>query len=236
MKLESDYCSGTAVLLFAQSEYKESISKPITCQNRQSIVLWRKMNERALKTIKKTNLPFFISDEACQKGKTFGDKLSGAISKVFANGYDKVIVIGNDCPNLKCGHLLEAFFKLKTTDAVLGADFKGGVYLIGVSKVAFNAKVFSTFSWQTCTVFNELRLHFNNYSCSFLPRLKDFNRSSDLKDVLKKLSFSDSFRSLLVSLTQENTIATNNETFPVSSDLSVFNYNKGSPLAFNNFI
>lgn len=231
MKSESNYCSETAILFFAQREFEESISKPITCQNRQSIMLWRKMNERALKTIKKTNLPFFISDEACQNGNTFGDKLSGAISKVFARGYEKVIVIGNDCPKLKCDHLLEASAKLKTTDAVLGADFKGGVYLIGVSRVSFNTKAFSAVSWQTSTVFNELRLHFNNCSCSFLSRLNDFNCRSELNEVLRNLSFSDSFRSLLMSLTQKIIVDRDREYNPVSSELIAFNHNKGSPFA-----
>jgi len=236
MNLEGMFYSKTAILLFAQSEYRESVCKPITGLNRQDIVLWKKMNERVLKTIKRAKLPFYISDKDNQIGKTFGDKLSGAVSEVFAKGYEKVLVVGNDCPSLNYKHLLEALIKLKTSDSVLGADFNGGVYLIGVSKVAFNTKAFSAVSWQTSTVFNELRLLFNNYSCSILPRLNDFNRSSDLKEVLKNLSFTDSFRSLIMSLSQEVTVAVDNKSFLVSFELIAFNHNKGSPLPFFNFI
>jgi 2-phospho-L-lactate guanylyltransferase (CobY/MobA/RfbA family) len=236
MNLEGMFFSKTAILLFAQSEFRESVSKPITGLNSQDVGLWKKMNERVLKTIKRTKLPFYISDEDRQIGKTFGDKLTGAIHKVFAKGYDNVIVVGNDCPSLNYKHLLEAFVKLKTNDSVLGADFNGGVYLIGVSKVAFNTKTFSAVSWQTPKVFNELRLYFNHHSCFFLPRLNDFNRSSDLKDALKSLSFSDNFRSLLMSLNQEVTVSINRESFLVSSELIAFNHNKGSPLSFFNFI
>lgn len=203
MKLENVNYSRVAIIFFAQSEYRKIITKPILFCKRKNVALWRKMTERSFLEIKKTKLPIFIYDETCQKGKTFGDKLSTAVNFIFANGYDKVVIIGIYCPKLSHKNLLNAATKLKTRNSVLGADFNGGIYLIGVLKATLNTKVFSSISWQTITVCRDLKLLFNTERCIILPRLSDFNCTSDLKNFLKNLTFSASLKNLLMSLTTE---------------------------------
>lgn len=121
MKSIKNCPTSTAILLFAQSKSTESHSKPIAYCKSKSILLWKSMNERDLKTIQSTNLTHFISDENSQIGDTFDEKITHAIQDIFNKGFEKVIVIGNDCLELKSNHLLKAAHSLRTNDFVLGA-------------------------------------------------------------------------------------------------------------------
>lgn len=232
MILSKNYSTTTAILLFAQAENIESDLKPITCLKKQNVLLWKKMNERVLKTIQRTNLPYFISDENSQIGNSFGEKITHSIQEVFNKGYHKVIVIGNDCIELQVQHLLDASHKLKTNNVVLGADFNGGAYLIGVSKSSFTIDKFATIAWQTRLVFNELKQLFGEIKTAFLPNLNDCNSTSDFKKAVHKLSFSDSLKNLILSLLQNKTGVNNYETSFVSYEFNALNFNKGSPFSF----
>ena len=79
MNCKKNYSAATAILLFAQSEKIESALKPIALSSKQNVLLWKKMNDRVLKTVQKTNLPYFISNETNQVGNTFGEKIIRAI-------------------------------------------------------------------------------------------------------------------------------------------------------------
>lgn len=229
MKFTKEYSKITAILFFAKSENSECNSKPITCQQKQDELLWKTMNEHGLKTIQKTNLPYFISDETSQIGNTFGDKITYSIQKIFNKGFEKVIVIGNDCIELQADHLLEASRKLQTDDFVLGADFNGGAYLIGVSKKVFNADEFKTISWQTPSVFDELLIIFSKHTLELLPCLNDCNSRSDFKKALHKLSFSNPFKILILSILQNKSTKINYVTTYVSYQIALQYFNKGSP-------
>lgn len=221
--------SKIAVLLFAQSENVESISKPITSSGKQNILLWRKMNDRVLKTIQKTNLPFFHSDETNQSGNTFGEKLANAVEQIFSKGFEKVIVIGNDCPELKSVHLIEAASQLLTNDLVLGANYKGGAYLIGVTKSALNIEDFKTIKWQTTAVFTELKVLSQEKTLAILPSFNDCNTAYDFKKIVSNLSFLDRLKHLILSLFR-NSSRINRYEIPVfNAKMSSLNFNKGSP-------
>ena len=177
----SDYSATTAVLLFAQSEKTESVLKPIASCSKQNVLLWKKMNDNVTKIIQKTKLPYFVSDENNQVGTSFGEKITHAIQAVLAKGYENVIVIGNDCIELKVQHLLQAERDLKTNDLVIGADYSGGTYLIGISKSKFNADLFEMIPWQTKGVFTALQTLYKTQSIAYLPCLNDCNDAFDFK-------------------------------------------------------
>jgi hypothetical protein len=231
MKFIKDYSTTTAILLFSQGGNIESVSKPITCQKKQNVLLWEKMNNRVLNTIQKTNIPYFISDGTTQIGNTFGEKITHSIQEVLKKGFEKVIVVGNDCIELRVQHLLDASHKLQTNDVVLGADFNGGAYLIGVTKSSFNAAKFAIISWKTSTVFEELNHLFINQDIAFTARLHDCNTTSDFEKTIPNLSFSASFKNFILSLLQHNTILVNHTFSIVSYEFNALNLNKGSPFS-----
>jgi hypothetical protein len=223
--------STTAILLFAHSEQKESKIKPIANQKKQNVLLWKKMNERVLKTIQKTNFPYFISDENTQIGITFGEKITHAIEEVFSKGFTKVIVVGNDCVELNSCSLKDAAYKLQTNSVVLGSDFNGGTYLIGVTKSSFNAAKFAIISWKTSTVLEELKHLFIDQAIAFTSRLHDCNTTSDFEKTIPKLSFSTSFKKLILSILHSRIIDESHVISIVSFQLDALYLNKGSPFS-----
>lgn len=232
MNLKKDFSTTTAILLFAQSEKIESTIKPIASCSKRNVFLWKKMNSMVLKTIKKTELPYFISDENNQVGSTFGEKISDAVQAIFAKGFEKVIMVGNDCVELKAQHLLQAEINLKTTNLVLGEDFSGGAYLIGVTKSNFKADLFQAIPWQTKVVLSALKTLYENQSIAYLPCLNDCNDAFDFKKAIHKLSFSNSLRNILLSFLCSNKVQDYFETRFVSYDYQWLNFNKGPPFQF----
>lgn len=229
MKCTMDFSSTTAILLFAQSNTVESALKAVVSRKKQNDALWSKMNQRALQTVHKTNLPYFISNENSQQGNTFGEKLSHAIETVFDQGFDKVIVIGNDSPGLTKHHLLRAKGALEDNDWVFGPDYNGGTYLIGVSKAVFDKEKFININWQTSKVFTELKALSSGNSL-LLSHLSDFNSLDDLRKLLQDFSFYSTFTNGLLAMLFYQyplpRILKKRYTFEIVG----FNFNKGSPV------
>ena len=65
-----------------------------------------------------------------QAGHDFAARLENAIEKINELGYDKIVVIGRDCPSLRPIDIEHAFRKLESRKLVLGPDHRGGCYLI----------------------------------------------------------------------------------------------------------
>lgn len=222
--------ASTAILLFAQSEKKESASKPIAYSSKQNVLLWKKMNNRVLKTIQLTKLPYFISNENDQIGSTFGEKITNSILAIFEKGFDKVIVVGNDCVQLKATFLHQAERNLQNNDWVIGSDYSGGAYLLGVTKSKFKAESFKNIPWKTKNVFTALQSLYKTQSIAYLPCLNDCNDTFDFERASYTLSFSDSFRKLLLSFLPFQKVQNNYKTHNPSFDYQALNLNKGSPL------
>jgi uncharacterized protein len=189
-------------------------------------------NYRAAKLIQSTGLPHFKIDEKNQRGTSFGKRLRNALEDVYNQGFEKVIIIGNDCIELQKHHLLDAKTKLQTNSFVLGADFNGGAYLIGVTKSAFDTNKFENISWQTSSVFNELHSLLGYQTIGLLSGLNDCNSINDLKKAINMLPFSDPFRSILLFLFQNKNVLNNFEIVIVSNEFCLLNLNKGSPFSF----
>ena len=101
--------------------------------------------------------PEFERTGAClipQEGKSFGERLCHSIQQVFALGYERVLVLGNDCPQLDVQLLSRARERFKNATIILGPDQKGGVYLLGVTRESF--QVLSDIEWNANTDFAQL--------------------------------------------------------------------------------
>lgn len=229
MNLKKDFSTTTAILLFAQSEKIESALKPIAFSNKQNVLLWKKMNDKSIKIIQKTKLPYFISDENDQVGATFGERITHSIQVILDKGFEKVIVIGNDCIELKAHHLLQAEQDLKVNELVLGSDYSGGAYLIGVTRSKFKPELFKAIPWQTNAVFTALQTLIKQETIAYLACLNDCNSTFDFKRATQKLLFSESFKSILLSFFTNFLVQLGRETKFDSSHYRVSNFNKGSP-------
>lgn len=219
----------TAILLFAQSASVESTAKPIAHSKKQNDLLWSKMNQKVLRTIHKTKLPFFISNETIQEGNSFGEKLSTAIEAVFDQGFEKVIIVGNDSPGLTAAAIQKANVSLDHNELVLGPDFKGGAYLIGISKSVFNKDLFATLDWKTSKVFKQLKALSTEQSFILKP-LSDFNSFADFSTVTIGLSYLSKIKDILVSLLFYQLFLNRFIDTAYTYNVLGFNFNKGSPV------
>ncbi|WP_394974384.1 DUF2064 domain-containing protein [uncultured Croceitalea sp.] len=219
----------TAILIFAHSAAQEFEQKPFA----KNTVLFEALNKETLTKVKKTGLPYFHFTEKEQFGDTFGERFVNAIQEVYEKGYKNVITIGNDSPQLKTSHLLEANKQLELGKTVLGPTFDGGFYLMGLQKSTFDASLFERLPWQRFGLFNRISQLFEN-SNSNLFRLPVFEDIDTERDVAIILNFTKTLSSFILLLL--NKISSYLDTiFPKQENISHTNfslsfYNKGSPL------
>ncbi len=200
MKHEFEKTDTCAILIFAKSTVLESTSKRILTSNKRNFDLWDKLTHKTLKIAKQSKIPYFISDENSQNGENFGEKIAHSIQTIFNKGFDKVIVIGNDCIELNERHLKIAELKLQKNDFVFGPDFKGGSYLLGISKNEFETSDFENFNWQSNTLFENLIHFYKNKQTFILPFLNDVNDTFSFKKATAKLFFDSKFKADLQQL------------------------------------
>lgn len=151
----------TAILIFSRTEKDEAVQKqflPYRYKSKNQKIA-RKLIQNTLQTIKKTNLPYFIIDSDHQQGFNFGEKISNAIKTVFNKGFENVITLGNDCPDLSVENILQAEKNLNSSKASLGPSKDGGAYLIAINKDSFDFENFKDLFWQT----DRLLLSLKNY-------------------------------------------------------------------------
>jgi rSAM/selenodomain-associated transferase 1 len=84
------------------------------------------------------------------ESENLGERIIAAAQHVQANGYEKILIIGADSPNLPVEFLREAAAALSTHDVVLGPAEDGGYYLIGMTKI--HPKLFDGIAWSTSAV------------------------------------------------------------------------------------
>lgn len=121
-----------------------------------------------------------------QQGKDLGEKMFNAFKSAFSNGYQKVIVIGCDCPEIS-RHLIDrAFTLLDTRDVVIGPALDGGYYLIGLKKA--EPAIFDAIPWGTNTVLTKTLSILTRLKMSYalLPVFRDVDRIEDLYHYWKK--------------------------------------------------
>jgi len=68
----------------------------------------------------------------------------------FEDGYDKVVIIGSDCPGIDTEYLNEAFAALNEHDVVVGPATDGGYTLLGMR--TFTPTLFKNIAWSTSEV------------------------------------------------------------------------------------
>ncbi|NRA49734.1 MAG: DUF2064 domain-containing protein [Phaeodactylibacter sp.] len=178
----------TALLFFVRDEREEARLKPLGNDTGISTVVIRKLNEHIHREATLTGLPFFTIKGNEQVGQTFGERLSNAYQSVFDKGFERVIAIGNDCPELNASLMLQAAKQLEGQSVVLGPTEDGGAYLIGVQRAAFRKEQFSKLPWQTAKVYSSL-LNWAGGEVAVLNASFDIDGKEALRAKLARLPF-----------------------------------------------
>ncbi len=172
----------TAVLIFARSPHEEMANKSIFNGEQ----LFDALTHHVIETVEKTQLPYFHFSEKKQIGNTFGERFINAIKAVFEKGYEQVITIGNDTPQLTVSHILITENQLSSNKSVLGPSSDGGFYLMGLHKSQFDPTSFCEMAWQTSCVYEQLLKYITheNKDVFQLPRLSDIDTQVDLRSLI----------------------------------------------------
>ena len=90
-----------------------------------------------------------------QVGRNIGEKMKNALAAAFEQGYDRVVLIGSDLPDLPGDFLGYALDALDRYDTVMGPAHDGGYYLVGLRRDSFLPQVFRGMTWGGEEVFTE---------------------------------------------------------------------------------
>ncbi len=166
--------------------------------------LQRKMTEHLLRTVNELAGQRSISLEVRFEGGTLdemkrwlesevscrhqgegdlGQRLQRAFTEAFAGGFQRVVVVGADCPALSAETISRAFELLKTAALVLGPANDGGYYLVGLNRPA--PEIFTNIPWGTERVLEKTLVCARKLDMSpaLLAPLSDVDRPEDLNDL-----------------------------------------------------
>jgi len=116
-----------------------------------------------------------------QEGDDLGEKMFNAFNEVLGT-YDRVIIVGTDCPYLSIEVIQDAMAALEEHDIVLGPATDGGYYLIGLKR---NEKqLFENIVWSTDQVLKDTIAVIDRLDKTYylLPELGDIDIEADWID------------------------------------------------------
>ncbi|MEL7146826.1 MAG: DUF2064 domain-containing protein [Bacteroidota bacterium] len=215
-------------MVFALSDKEEAKRKPFLANGG----LVNSFNEHVQDIAGRCGLPVFNFDEAKQVGADFGSRFLNALQSVFATGFDGVIAIGNDTPQLSVAHIHRAKAKMENDEAVIGPTPEGGFYLLGLNRKDLDPAAFLRLSWNTHIVYQELVESFSNNATTYglLETLRDINYFSALEKIDLRRVNNVTLRSKI------RRAISGSEHFSFAKELALMNpvatilFNKGSPL------
>lgn len=132
-----------------------------------------------------------------QEGSDLGARMHQAFCRCFAEGFESVIIIGSDIPDLPSKILKEAFSSLGNCDAVMGPSRDGGYYLVGFKRDTFIPQVFENIPWGNSTVFEHTMEVFRIQRCTvhLLPEWRDIDTPDDLSALVERNRYTPFARS-----------------------------------------
>jgi rSAM/selenodomain-associated transferase 1 len=115
-----------------------------------------------------------------QEGNDLGVRMKNAFKKGFEDGYERIVLIGSDLPEITEKHINNGLQKLKNTDVVFGPAEDGGYYLIGLNTM--HDFVFENKPWSQSNLLEETLAELNSKHIKFasLVTLNDIDTFEDL--------------------------------------------------------
>ncbi|XCF06182.1 TIGR04282 family arsenosugar biosynthesis glycosyltransferase [Tamlana crocina] len=115
-----------------------------------------------------------------QQGEDLGERMYNAFQNGFSEGYERIVLIGSDLPDISEKHICQAFERLKENNAVFGPAEDGGYYLVGLNQM--RRSIFENKPWSQPQLLAETttELKQNNISFTTLETLNDIDTFEDL--------------------------------------------------------
>lgn len=117
-----------------------------------------------------------------QQGDDLGERMANAFAERLGQ-FNKVIIIGSDCPALNGEYITQALEALDEVPAVFGPAKDGGYVLIGLN--CLNPRLFSDIPWGSGEVMATTRDRLNSLGWAWkeLSVLADIDRPEDLVEL-----------------------------------------------------
>jgi rSAM/selenodomain-associated transferase 1 len=118
-----------------------------------------------------------------QQGEGLGERMAAAFAAAFAEGYQRVGIIGSDCYELTPDILRQAFQQLEEKDLVIGPSTDGGYYFLGMTR--FFPDLFRNKTWSSPTVLRDTLADAQSLQLqmALLPQLTDVDEEKDLATI-----------------------------------------------------
>ena len=119
-----------------------------------------------------------------QTGEDLGARMYQVFTTLFSRGYQRIVLVGTDVPNLPLTHYRQAFELLQQQDVVFGPAQDGGYYLLGLRKPV--PELFRDIPWSTDQVLamTEQRAAEAGVSHARVPVWRDVDTLDDLKALI----------------------------------------------------
>ena len=141
----------------------------------------------------KNDITRFISNDFqlfIQQGEDLGERMHRIFVQTLGLGYQAVIIIGCDTPDLPRSMITQAcqWLAAGSADAVFGPSRDGGYYLVGLREPRI--ELFSDISWSTAEVLTKSLQSAEalNLSVKLLPQWSDLDTFEDLLGYYRKYS------------------------------------------------
>lgn len=177
--------SKSAIFIFRRSQRVEARKKKLTArglQSNESII--RQLNRHSIELVESTGMDLFEVNGDISSPSMFGSALASAFQSIFDKGYEKVIAIGNDCPELDRETLIHAADSISRERTVIGPAKDGGIYLFGLHHQMMDATLFDQLPWCTSKLFDALTILFLPQQLLLLSKKSDLDTVTDLRRYL----------------------------------------------------
>ncbi len=155
-----------------------------------AVKLFQDLHQKTESLTQNSGLKTFWFFDHLQEGKSFGERYANAFKEVFSKGYQKVISIGNDIPELELSHIEQASNSLTHSKAVLGPAADGGDYLIALTEETFYEEEFKNLPWNKSSLHSKLSELLSSYtSVEQLECLVDIDDFQSLVIVRKNVNW-----------------------------------------------
>lgn len=191
-----------AILFFSRTPEAESGKWSNFDQSSQ--VFAQSLYNHSLSVLKNTALPIYHSHEGNQSGDTFGEKLANAFEHLFNLGFESVIAVGNDSPEIQYLDWQRIRKQIEENKCVLGPSLRGGAYLIGLNRQRFIKKTFIELPWKKSSLFRSLKEYCGSGGpLELLPAFRDFNTIYDLKKGVESAFLPVALKKLIIHIIRQ---------------------------------
>jgi rSAM/selenodomain-associated transferase 1 len=141
--------------------------------------------DRAIYYSEYVELYDFFDDEVyskhIQEGDDLGQRMLNAFFDGIEDGYEKVVLIGSDIPDISKKIIEDAFAKLDDHDVVVGPAEDGGYYLIGMKNA--HKQLFEGMEYSQPNVFQDLvdEIESSGMKYATTQTLFDLDTKADMK-------------------------------------------------------